>query len=256
MSKSENLVSIITPCYNAEKYIFETYKSLKAQTFSNWEWIVFDDKSTDNSFSVLKKINLKDPRVKVFQNDTNSGAAITRNNCLNKASGEFLAFLDCDDLWLPNKLETQIKFIEREKCDFVYANYEMIDEAGAHIKYMKTPRTVTKTDLLKYNPFATSNVFIRRPAVESYSIRFLEHLRRRQDYLFWYEVISKNSTALGMNVVLSKYRQVGSSSLSSNKRKMAIIQWRLYRDEFQLGLVQSTYYFTWYVLHGVKKYFL
>ncbi len=249
-------VSIITPCFNAEAYIQETYESLKAQTYSEWEWIVFDDQSTDKSFSILQDLATKDPRVKVFQNHENAGAAITRNNCLNQAQGKFVAFLDCDDLWLPKKLEVQIKFIKDDKADFIYSNYEMIDDKGSHIKNMSTPSEVTSSDLLKFNPFATSNVFIRRESIEKHNIRFLEHLRRRQDYLFWYDVISKNSPALGQSDILSKYRQVGSSSLSSNKKKMAIIQWRLYRDEFKLGLFSSMYYFSCYAWHGVRKYFL
>jgi teichuronic acid biosynthesis glycosyltransferase TuaG len=248
-------VSIITPCFNTELYLTETYECLKKQTYSEWEWIVFDDCSTDNSFTILTDICQKDSRVKVYKNEFNSGAAITRNNCLNKATGAYLAFLDCDDVWVPEKLDKQVTFINQKKADFIFSNYEMIDAKGEFIKKMQAPDIVTASDLLKYNPFATSSVFIRRSAVENYNIRFLEHLRRRQDYIFWYDVIKVNSSAVGMKEFLSKYRQVGSSSLSSNKKKMAVIQWRMYRDEFKLDLMPSLYYLFHYAINGIKKYF-
>lgn len=251
-----NLVSIITPCFNASEYIKLTYDSLKSQTYTNWEWVVFDDCSTDNSSKIFEEICKNDKRVRFHKNLKNSGAAITRNNCLDKAEGEFLAFLDCDDLWLPRKLETQINFLRTSQTDFTYSNYEMIDNQENHIKTMCPPLVVSANDLLKNNPFATSSVMIKRKIVEKNSIRFLEHLRRRQDYLFWYAVISNSSPALGQDLTLSKYRIVGESSLSSNKKKMAIIQWNLYRNEFKLNLFKSIFYFTHYAIHGIKKYFL
>lgn len=256
LEKDIEKVSIITPCFNAEDYLLETYECIKNQTHSNWEWIIFDDCSSDSSYSILQNIAATDPRVKPFKNKVNSGAAVTRNNCLNKASGEYLAFLDSDDIWIPHKLEKQVKFIKTKDADFIYSNYEMVDAKGKFIKKMQTPEQVTASSLLKYNPFATSSVFIKRSAIELKNIRFLEHLRKRQDYLFWYDAIKLNTPAIRMNDYLSKYRQVGSNSLSSNKKKMAIIQWQLYRNEFKLNLISSFYYFIHYAIHGVKKYFL
>ena len=248
-------VSIITPCFNASNYIHETYDSLKAQTYTNWEWIIFDDCSTDNSLSILREISSKDQRVQVFQNKVNSGAAVTRNNCLDKATGNYIAFLDCDDLWITQKLEKQIVFIKEKNADFIYSDYEMIDLNGKYIKKMLTPNRVKASDLLKFNPFATSSVFIKISAIEKKKIRFLEHLRRRQDYIFWYDVIKNNSPAIRMKESLSKYRQVGDTSLSSNKGEMAKIQWGLYRNQFKLGIFPSIYYFSHYAIHGIKKYF-
>ncbi len=166
-------VSIITPCFNAEEYIDQTYTSLKDQTYSNWEWIVFDDCSKDKSFQRLQELASKDKRLLIFQNDKNSGAAITRNNCLNKATGDYLAFMDCDDLWCPEKLAKQVNFLESGQGNFTYSNYEIIDSNGDYIKTMNTPLEVSGKDLLKFNPFATSSVFIRRSAVENNKIRFL-----------------------------------------------------------------------------------
>ncbi|HCB3326232.1 TPA: glycosyltransferase family 2 protein, partial [Escherichia coli] len=106
-----NFVSIITATYNSEKYILELYESIKKQKHENWEWIVTDDFSTDKTFDILKSIASKDKRVKIFQNHINSGAALSRNNSMKNAAGEFIAFIDSDDLWFPDKLSKQIQFM-------------------------------------------------------------------------------------------------------------------------------------------------
>ena len=258
-NESENdieKVSIITPCYNAEDYIKSTYKALKDQTISNWEWIVVDDCSTDDSYKILTELSQEDKRVKVFKNSENSGAAVTRNICLNNAKGRYLAFLDCDDLWKKDKLEKQIDFHRKNHSQFTYHDYELVDAIGVHIKNQVCPKKMTARDLLKFNPFATSSVFIDRDLIEKHQIRFKEHLRRRQDYLFWYDAIKASREAFGMPDVLSSYRLIGASSLSANKKKMAVIQWKLYRKEFGLNFISSCYYFFHYALHGIKKYFL
>ena len=249
-------VSIISPCYNAADYIKETYQYLVCQTYQNWEWIVVDDCSTDHSLQELREISNLDSRVLIFVNDVNSGAAITRNNCLNKASGELVAFLDIDDIWSPNKLKLQVSFMKQHGYKFTYHDYCLVDADAAFIKNQLTPVNVNAANLLKFNPFATSSVMISRGLIESHSIRFKIHLRRRQDYLFWYDVLLKCDKAYKINGNLSSYRLIGESSLSANKKKMAQIQWSLYRTEFKLNIIKSIYYFCHYAIHGVQKYFL
>jgi teichuronic acid biosynthesis glycosyltransferase TuaG len=249
-------VSIITPCYNASEYIQETYEYLKAQSHSNWEWIVFDDCSTDNSLNLLKLLSNSDKRVLAYENSKNSGAAVTRNNCLNKATGEFLAFLDVDDIWKPNKLKIQLDFMKTKKVNFSYHNYELVNAQAKFIKNQNVSAIVSAKDLLKFNPFATSSIIIKRDLIEKNRIRFKEHLRRRQDYLFWFDAISVGGSALGITNILSGYRLIGGNSLSGNKKKMAIIQWQLYRNEFQLNIFSSIYYFIHYAIHGIKKYLI
>ena len=251
-----NKVSIITPCFNAAEYLNTTYQALSAQTYTNWEWVVVDDCSTDNSVQILEELQKSDARVIIIQNKQNSGAAITRNNSLNCATGEYLAFLDADDLWMTNKLQEQVAFIEAHNHNFVYHNYWTVDAKGQKIKEQICPPTVTAKSLLKFNPFATSSVMIKRDIIEKNNIRFKEHLRRRQDYLFWYDAITVAKEAQGMGSFLSHYRIFGSDSLSANKKKMAIIQWKLYREEFKLNIIMSSYYFICYAIHGIKKYFI
>ena len=192
---------------------------------------------------------------KVFKNEVNSGAAVTRNNCLDKATGEYVAFLDSDDLWAAEKLQKQLDFAQQNNAEFVYHNYWIVDSEANQIKKQILPASVSQSQLLNFNPFATSSVMIKRDVIEKNKIRFREHLRRRQDYLFWYEVIGQSEIALGMPELLSSYRIFGKDSLSANKKQMAKIQWQLYRQEFKLGLFASAYYFVRYAIHGIKKYF-
>ncbi len=250
------LISIITPCFNAEKYLEQTYLTVTNQTHNNGEWIIFDDFSTDSSWQTLKIFSEKDKRIKIFKNTQNSGAAVTRNNCLDKAVGSFIAFLDVDDLWSQDKLSIQIKFMNDKKVNFSHHDYNLVNPDGSLIKAIICPAEVSGKSLLRCNPFATSAVMIRADLINKESIRFRTHLRRRQDYLFWFECLNKNDVSLKCLGSLSEYRVFGSDSLSGDKKKMAMIQWSLYRSEFGLNYIQACYYFIHYAIHGIKKYFI
>jgi teichuronic acid biosynthesis glycosyltransferase TuaG len=249
-------VSIITPCFNAEKFIKETYDCLKSQTYTNWEWVITDDCSTDDSVQIIENLIIEDTRVKLVKNTINSGAAKTRNVSLDNATGEYCAFLDVDDLWEREKLQKQIEFMEQKSCEFSYHDYWTVDAEGNILKEQILDPKYTATDLLRFNPFATSSIMISTPLLSSNNIRFKEHLRRRQDYLFWYDAMIASKQALGIQQKLSKYRIFGDESLSADKKKMALIQWGLYRNEFNFGFIKSAYYFVHYAIHGLKKYFL
>lgn len=247
------LVSIITPVFNCEKYIEETYLSIKEQTYPNWEWICVDDQSEDQSFNLLQKLAQHDQRITLIQNSVNSGAAITRNKALDLASGSYYAFLDADDLWEKNKLEAQINFMEDQTLDFSYHDYTLIDQNNNKLKDYTPPNFVTASSILKYNPFATSSIMLTSSIAKD--VRFKEHLRRRQDYIYWFEALKKISAAKKLPLKLSYYKVDSSSSLSANKKTMALIQWRLLKEEFQLNFFIRTYYFFCYALNGIKKYF-
>ena len=124
------LVSIITPMYNSEKFILKTIKSVINQTYSNWELLLIDDRSTDNSIKILEDFKSKYANIKLLQNDTNLGAAKSRNKGILEAKGDYIAFLDADDLWKPNKLDLQIQFMQTHNCDVSFSSYEQIDENG------------------------------------------------------------------------------------------------------------------------------
>ena len=125
-----NLVSIITPTYNSEQYVEETINSILNQSYSDWNLLITDDKSTDDTWEILKRYSHLDKRIQIFQLDRNSGPGIARNNSIKKATGRFIAFCDSDDLWMPNKLETQIHFMEEKKVYFSYGPYKVKNDQG------------------------------------------------------------------------------------------------------------------------------
>ena len=249
-------VSIITPCYNCQDFLEETYQTVISQTYPHWEWLLVDDCSTDETHQKLLELAKKDERIKVFKNENNSGAAVTRNVGLDNATGDYVAFLDSDDLWHAQKLEKQMKHVQEANIDFSYHDYATVDASGVRLKELNLAPSYTAKDLLKFNPFATSSILVNRKVIAENNIRFKEHLRRRQDYFFWYDCIAASRVIAGLAENLSGYRLGNSGSLSSNKLKMAKIQWGLYRNEFGLGLVKSAWYTFHYAVHGLKKYFL
>ncbi|MAZ47782.1 MAG: glycosyl transferase [Halobacteriovoraceae bacterium] len=248
------LISIVTPCYNCADFIYETYQTVKNQTFSDWEWLCVDDCSTDDTNLILQELASGDERVKVFKNEKNSGAAVTRNRGLEEASGNYIAFLDADDIWDPAKLALQLDFMQIQALHFSYHNYQLVNSDGIRIKEMIIDDCYVAGDLLKYNPFATSSIMISKFVADR--TRFREHLRRRQDYIFWYEALKLSNRGQGMSEFLSSYRQTGEDSLSADKKKMALIQWQLLNSEFKLNLFERVYYFLKYAIWGLKKYFL
>lgn len=248
-------VSIVTPCYNASDFLRETYESIKRQTHENWEWIVTDDHSTDTSLAILEEISREDDRVLIRQTQINSGAAVARNVSLESASGGYIAFLDVDDLWEPEKLSLQTEFMRENQCQFSFHSYKLIDQDNSLVKVMSVPKLVTAKEILKFNPFATSSVMICHNIIKRNNLWFPKHLRRRQDYIFWYNVLKIIEVAKSIPNELSSYRIMSENSLSGNKKKMALIQWKIYREEFKLNIFESMFYFFQYAFHGVKKYF-
>lgn len=213
-----------------------------------------DDCSHDETFKILNELAQGDKRIKVFQTPENSGAAIARNKGLTESTGDYIAFLDCDDLWAASKLAKQAEFMQTSALHFSYHNYLIINRKGERIKEMNIENCYVAQELLRFNPFATSSIMISRKIADS--VRFREHMRRRQDYLFWFEALTLANHGKGLSEQLSSYRLSGDDSLSANKRLMAKIQWQLLKDEFGLSPIARIYYFVQYAIHGVKKYFL
>lgn len=248
-------VSIITPVYNGEKFIEETSKSVLGQTHKNWEWLIVDDCSTDKSREILSDLANSDDRIRLIFQKENGGAAVARNAGLDAATGDFVTFLDCDDAWRNDKLEVQLEYAHTQNAEFTYHHYRIIDESGKVLKTQNVKKYIEQKELLRFNPFATSSIMIKRSVLKEKGIRFRDYLRRRQDYLFWYDAVGACNKAMGVSDVLSDYRIFSKESLSANKKKMALIQWRLLREEFELNIFKRAYYFIRYAIHGIKKYF-
>lgn len=222
----EELVSIITPSYNTAKFIPETIESVLNQTYKNWELIIVDDCSKDDTEKVVKKY-LKDKRIKYFKNEKNSGAAISRNRALREAKGKWIAFLDSDDLWVANKLEKQIKFMKDNKYDFSYSNYEEIDEDSKPLNIFVTgPKKITKRGM--YN-FCYPGCLTVMYNAEKVGLIQIENLAKNNDYAMWLKVIEKANCYL-LDENLAKYR-IRTGSISRNSKvKLIKYHYYLYRN--------------------------
>ena len=245
----EELVSIITPCYNSEKYIKETYDSIKNQSYQNWEWIIIDDCSSDNSVNIVK--NISDNRIKLVLNKSNSGAAVSRNKGLELAHGRYITFIDSDDLWLPTFLKTSIDYLKENQEELVYATYKRVDE-----KLNPLLNDFIAEDQIDYNrilfncpiPMLTSVYDSKRIG----KIRFPD-VELREDHAMWIELLKKVKFARAIKEPLGIYR-MRENSVSRNKLFIAKKQYSLYRNYLKLSIFKSMYYtFNWGV-NGLKKY--
>ncbi|MDX7949437.1 glycosyltransferase family 2 protein [Aeromonas caviae] len=247
------LVSIITATFNSKKYIMDTYNSIIKQTYTNWEWIVTDDCSTDDTYEILKSISACDSRVKVFLNGVNSGAAVSRNNCLDHASGLFISFLDSDDLWEPAKLESQVDFINKTNVNFCFTSYAVINESGFSIGITVDDQdlnSVSYQDMLKKKAtLGCSTVMIRRSFIND---KRMPLLRTGQDYAFWLSLLKEGELAYLLRKPLTQYR-ITPGSISRNKIKKCKRQWEIYRIEEKLGLLMSLYCFIFYAYRAIFR---
>lgn len=248
----EKLVSIVVPVYNSEKFIRDTVKTVKEQTYQNWELLLVNDCSTDNSAIIIKEYEKEDKRIKLIMLEKNSGAAIARNTGIKHAKGKYIAFLDSDDLWEPQKLEKQIKFMEENKYDFTYTDYEFADEEGKKLnKKVNVPSKITYRQALKNTTIFTSTVIFNVEKLGKELIS-MPNVRRGQDTATWWKVLKTSVIAYGLNESLSLYRR-SNNTLSSNKIKALKRTWNLYRNVEELSLLKSFYYFCWYCFNAVKR---
>lgn len=246
------LVSVIMPSFNSSKHIVEAIASIQAQTFESWELLVTDDCSTDNTVEIVTEIAADDSRVKLFKFAVNSGAAKARNNSLANAKGRYVAYLDSDDLWYPQKLEKQIAFMKKSGARFSCASYEVIDESGKPMG-----KTVTMLDRCDYMGFLTHNllqtvgIMVDTSAVDK-KLLVMPDLRRRQDAATWLQVLKAGCECYGLREPLCGYRRVP-GSLSSDKVKAAKGVWFLYRGVEKLSLPVAAYCFVRYAFLAVWK---
>lgn len=246
------LVSIITATYNSEKFIKDTYASISKQTIENWEWLITDDCSTDSTVSILKSISMSDPRVTFVVNQKNSGAAISRNVSLARCNGVFIAFIDSDDLWLPQKLEKQIEFMSQGN-NFTFTGYELIDENGDSLNKkidVKPQPSIKYKDLLRKKvTLGCSSVMLRRSAFTCIEMPLL---RTGQDYALWLKLLRNGTKADLLPITLMKYRIV-KNSISRNKFKKARRQWEIYRRIEGLDIFHSMIYFLHYAVRAIVR---
>lgn len=243
------LVSVITPSYNSAQFISKAIRSVLNQTFTDWEMILVDDCSTDHSVAVIQSFIEQDSRIKLISLSHNSGAAVARNRAIAAAQGRYIAFLDSDDSWLPNKLETQLKFMQDKSIAFSYSSYEKVDEQGNSLGLMGVPAKVTYQQLLKCCVIGCLTAIYDTHQLGKV---YMPLIRKRQDFGLWLRLLKKVDCAYGLQQPLAQYL-VRTGSISSNKSTAAAYTWRLYRDVEQLNLGKSCYYFAHYAVRGVLR---
>ncbi|WP_338778681.1 glycosyltransferase family 2 protein [Metabacillus sp. FJAT-52054] len=247
----KHLVSIITPSYNSTKTIGDTIRSVQAQTYGNWEMLIVDDCSKDHSREYIRGFAEKDPRIQLVELAENGGAAVARNTALRMAKGKYAAFLDSDDLWHPEKLEKQIRFMEENDYAFTFTKYQLMQEDGEILnKVIDIPDSIGYHGLLKNTIIGCLTAVVD---LEKTGLIQMPNIRTRQDLALWLSILKQGYTAYGLQEVLGYYRLVP-GSISSNKLKAAKQNWKVYREVEKLSLPYSIVCFTGYALTSVKKY--
>ena len=220
------LVSIITPSYNTGRFISKTIESVLAQSYSNWELIIVDDCSTDNTDDIVNQY-LSDERIRYIKNEVNSGAAVSRNRALREAKGKWIAFLDSDDLWEQDKLEKQIAFMEDNDYHFSYTNYVEIDEKSSPIgKSVTGPKRITKHGMYNYCWMGCLTVMYD---AEKVGLIQIEDIKKNNDYAMWLKVCKKADCYL-LNENLARYRRRSGSISSHGYMKLIKWHYKLYRE--------------------------
>ncbi|WP_019882518.1 MULTISPECIES: glycosyltransferase family 2 protein [unclassified Methylophilus] len=240
-------VSIICPVYNSELFLNETIDSVINQSFIDWELILIDDYSTDSSKLIIESTHNIDNRIKFVSLDRNSGPAIARNKGIEIAGGEYIAFIDSDDIWHPLKLEKQIKFMESEGYLFNCSQFIAFNKDSAYIR--NVPRLLNYKKLLLSNPIGLSTAIYNCKHLGKHYFENVGH----EDYLYWLTFFeSKKIECFTLQQPLVKYR-LRPNSVSKNKFKAALWTWALYRKNLKLSRLTSAAYFLAYVIKSITK---
>jgi teichuronic acid biosynthesis glycosyltransferase TuaG len=244
-------VSIITPTYNAARFITETINCVKEQTFTNWEMIIVDDCSLDNTVGIVKKEIDKDHRIKIIELKENRGPANARNRAIAASNGNYLAFLDSDDLWHPQKLERQLLFMENNNLTFSYTDYRIMTEDGKITDVVfHVPAKIEYKELLKNTMIGTLTVMLDKR--KAGKVQMPLNRDCSEDYGLWLSILSRGITAYGLNEELAIYRKCD-HSLSSNKLVSARKTWNTYRKVEKINIPSALWYFANYSFNALKK---
>jgi len=243
-------VSIITPTYNSQDFIHQTIEAIINQSYTNWELLITDDYSTDATWSILTKYAESEPRIKIFRLEQNLGPGVARNNSIKHAKGRYIAFCDSDDVWVSDKLEKQLRFLNKNNIQFTYSAYQKIDEENKKGGIVKPPTIVSYNNLLK-----TCSIGCLTAIYDTEKIGkiYMPEIRKRQDYGLWLKIFQRIGTTKGMVEVLGFYRE-RKNSVSSNKVKAAQYHYKVLREVAQIPFYKAWYYFLHYAFAGLFKY--
>ncbi|WP_124553128.1 glycosyltransferase family 2 protein [Methylophilus methylotrophus] len=246
---NNELVSIITPAYKAQHTILETIKSVQAQEYVNWEMLIIDDGSPDSTSEIVAQAALDDPRVRLIR-QKNAGPAMARQKALDNANGRYIAFLDSDDLWLPQKLQRQLAFMSNKNVIFSYTSFRRIRSDGSGLgRRIRIPVSLDYNDLLGNTAIATSTVIIDRK--EAGELRMTKTYY--DDFVLWLGLLKRGHRAYGLDEDLMRYRVIA-QSVSRNKKNSARMVWKTYREIEKLSLLASIKSFAFYAFNAWRKY--
>lgn len=244
------LVSIIMPCYNAERYIAQSIESVLAQSYQNWELIITDDASTDKSVEIISKYSKNDDRISVMVPDEHQGIARTRNMSISRARGRFMAFLDSDDIWYPEKLEKQVNYMLENDLAFTYSSYEIIDcQGNPKNRIVKDASVMSYKKYLRNTIICCGTVVVDREKTGHFAMPII---KTSEDMSLWLSIMRRGFNAYPVPGPLHKYR-ITPGSASSNKFKAACDVWRVYRKIEKLSWIKSVINFVCYSFNAVKK---
>ena len=248
--ESQPLVSVIMPCYNMASYVSDSIKSVIAQTYPHWELLIVDDASTDETVNIIKSYAQADSRIKFAIKKQNSGISDTRNLCIQMAQGQFLAFLDADDIWHPEKLEKQLSFMMAKNIGFTYSTYDWIDEDGKVMnKFINTIGNLDYKTYLRNTIIGCSTVMVNKTITGDVIV---PKFRTSEDTATWLDILRKGLLAYAIDESLVSYR-IRRKSASSNKIRASIDLWKVYRQHEKLPFFKAIYYFSCYAVNAVKK---
>lgn len=243
-------VSVIMPAYNSSATLGESIQSVVSQTFGDWELLVIDDCSQENLYSIVESFN--DFRIHFIRLSRNSGVAVARNRGIQEAKGRYIAFLDSDDLWHPEKLEKQLHFMEKNGYAFTYTWYQQFDHDTNHLgNIVRTKPVVDYRELLKGNDIGCLTVMLDRFQIKEIAMP----LQRHEDYITWLNILKQGWTAYSLPLVLAEYRK-GKGTLTSNKWRSFLWTWKVYRDSQHLSLIQSGFCMAFYICNGLVKHYV
>ncbi|MEN8907555.1 MAG: glycosyltransferase family 2 protein [Clostridiales bacterium] len=249
MVKAE-LISIITPCYNAAKFLNFALESAIVQTYKNWELICINDGSTDSTLKIIRNYIKKDSRIRLINNVTNQGVSTARNLGLKSAKGVYICFLDADDTWLPNKLENQYRAMRKENSPISATCYSRIDEYGEELgQKVIIKGRIKYSQYLKKTSIGFSTLLINKSLVP---IPFFKKLPLHEDMVFICELYNHEKYVLAVEQILVKYR-VRKDSLSSDKIKAAKQVWKIYRLFLKFNLIKSIYFYIFYAFNAILR---
>lgn len=248
------LVSIVTPVFNSSDFLQTSIHSVISQTYTNWEHIIVDDCSSDNSVEIIKEIAKSEPRLKLLQLPKNMGAGPARNLAIKEAKGKYIAFLDSDDYWIPEKLNIQIKYMENNQIAFSHSSYGFLNEKGLEIRkpFYVSNHPITYTDLLKRTEISCLTAIYNQQIIGKI---YMPDFRRKQDYAYWLSILKKGYKSYPQNNVLAYYRQRKGSSTNS-KYKLILKHYYFLKDNEGLSSINAFIYTLYWIKNGLVKYYI